>query len=229
MQNGYAIAIDGPVAAGKGTVATLLAEKLHGFHLYTGAFYRCLALYCLENQIPKTNSDIINSLKNIRFDIDNGNILLNSEDVTEKIKQRVVTSFVPVVAAIQEVREEMVKRQREIGMKRIADGKIVIAEGRDAATKIFPDARLKIFLTASSDVRAKRRFYQMGGNNNETISFGQILEDTISRDKIDTERSVDPLVKNPEKHGYFVLDDTFLTEDETLNQIFQELKKEHFV
>src|SRR6185312_4968576 len=122
---------------------------------------------------------------------------LNGEDVTERIKERDVTTAVPRVAAIREVREEMVKRQREIGLRMIEKGYIVLTEGRDAATKIFPDAKLKIYLTASPEERAKRRYEQMGGKNNSTITYEQILTDTKERDYKDTHRSVDPLVSEP--------------------------------
>lgn len=227
---GFAIAIDGPVAAGKGTVAGLLAHTLHGFHLNTGAMYRCLALYCIENAIPVTDQQqVIKALEHIWFDLDHNKVELNGRAVTERIKERDVTTLVPKVAAIREVREEMVKRQREIGLKMIAKGYVVLTEGRDAATKIFPDAKLKIFLTASAEERAKRRFEQMGGKNNSTITYEQILADTKDRDYKDTHRSVDPLVSNPKAFGYFVLDDTGQTEEQTLEKVLKELKKEEIL
>lgn len=227
---GFAIAIDGPVAAGKGTVAGLLAQKLHGFHLNTGAMYRCLALYCIENKIPVTDHEqVIASLSKIWFDLDHNKVELNGVDVIERIKQRDVTSVVPKVAAIRDVRLEMVKRQREIGLRMIEKGYVVLTEGRDAATKIFPDARLKIFLTASPEVRAKRRYEQMGGTQNSTISFDQILADTKDRDYKDTHRSVDPLVSEPEKYGYFILDDSDLSEIATIDIITKELHQEKIV
>ena len=227
MQKGFAIAIDGPVAAGKGTVAGLLAEKLHGFHLYTGAMYRCLALHCLEKHVDTTNKDaVIHALSEIWFDLDHNVVILNGKDVTERIKERDVTSLVPTVAAIREVREEMVKRQREIGLKMIGKGYIVLTEGRDAATKIFPEAKLKIYLTASPEVRAKRRFEQMGGLQNSSITYEQILEDTKQRDYEDTHRLVDPLVSEPEKYGYFVVNDSDQSEEQTITVIMSELQKE---
>lgn len=230
MNHGFAIAIDGPVAAGKGTVAGLLAEKLHGFHLNTGAMYRCLALYCIQHSIDtKDHQAVIHALSEIWFDLDHTSVRLNNEDVTERIKQRDVTSLVPKVAAIAAVRQEMVKRQREIGLRMIEKGYIVLTEGRDAATKIFPDARLKIFLTARPEIRAQRRYEQMGGGNNSTISFDQILADTKERDYKDTHRSVDPLVSDPEAFGYVIVDDSDLSEGQTLEIILQELNKEKIV
>lgn len=221
-----AIAIDGPVAAGKGTIATLLSRQLHGFHLNTGAMYRCLALYCLENNIPVNKVPLVlEGLSKIWFDLEPDKVYLNDIDVTEKIKQRAVTQLVPKIAAIGAVREEMVKRQQEIGRKKVAQGLVVIAEGRDAATKIFPDAQLKIFLTATPQVRAKRRFEQMGGVHNSTITYEQILADTIERDRRDYERKVDPLVKDPQKYGYVVLDNSDLTEEATIAAVLQAWKE----
>lgn len=223
---GYAIAIDGPVAAGKGTVAQLLSEKLHGFHLNTGAMYRCLALVCLRNHIDVRNKEaVLAELAKITITLVSQAVYVNNEDVTEAIKERVVTQLVPKIAAIGEVRAEMVKRQRAIGTEKMQEGFIVIVEGRDAATKIFPDAQLKIFLTASAEVRAKRRFEQMGGENASQTPFEQILTDTKERDYKDTHREVDPLVKEPEKFGYFVLDDSTLSEKETIHAVLQEIER----
>lgn len=222
----HAIAIDGPVAAGKGTIATALSKRLHGFHLNTGAMYRCLALYCLEQNIPVQKIDAVTEgLSRIWFDLEPDKVFLNDVEVTEKIKQRGVTQLVPKVAAIGKVREEMVKRQQEIGRKKIAQGMIVIAEGRDAATKIFPNALLKVFLTARPEIRAHRRYEQMGGKNNHTITFEQILTDTNERDRRDYERKVDPLVKEPEKMGYVVLDNSDMTEEETVTAVITAWEK----
>lgn len=218
----HAIAIDGPVAAGKGTIATLLSQKLHGFALNTGAMYRALALYCLENAISLQKPDeVIAACQTIQLDLEEDKTYLNSVDVTEKIKQRTISQNSAKVASIAKVREEMVKRQQEIGMKKIEKDLVVIAEGRDAATKIFPNAQLKIYLTARPEVRARRRFEQMGGENNHTITYQNILDDTIDRDKRDFERKTDPLVKDPEKYGYIILDNSDLTQSQTVDKILQ--------
>lgn len=223
---GYAIAIDGPVAAGKGTIASLLARKLHGFHLNTGAMYRCLALSCLENNIPvEKKEQVLSVLGKIWFDLTPTEVFLNDTNVTERIKQRDVAQAVPKVAAIAEVRREMVQRQREIGLKKISLGQVVLTEGRDAATKIFPDAKLKIFLTARAEIRAKRRFEQMGGKANSTISFDEILSDTKDRDYKDIHRIADPLVSDPKSYGYFVLDDSDLNEEQTVEKVLEQLKR----
>jgi cytidylate kinase len=223
---GYAIAIDGPVAAGKGTVAQLLAEKLHGFHLNTGAMYRCLALVCLRNNTNVQDVEsVLQLLTGITFSLDDTGIFINGENVTDAIKARPVTQLVSKVAAIGVVRAEMVQKQRAIGIKKMQAGSIVIAEGRDAATRIFPDATLKIFLTAKPEVRAKRRFEQMGGREGSSSSLDQILIDTKERDDKDMNRAVDPLVKEPERFGYFVLDDSNLSEQATIAAVLQEIER----
>src|SRR5579872_7025057 len=213
MNKIHAIAIDGPVAAGKGTIATLLSLKLHGFNLNTGAMYRCVALYCIQHDIPMQKAEkVILALPDISIDLDDEKVFLNGEDVTEQVKKREVSQSSAKVAAIAQVRLAMVTRQQGIGLAKMEKGQIVIAEGRDAATKIFPEAMLKIFLTARPEVRAKRRYEQMGGRANHTITFEQILADTNERDRRDYERKADPLVKEPEKYGYFVLDNSDMTE-----------------
>lgn len=225
-QKGYAIAIDGPVAAGKGTVAGKLAEKLHGFHLNTGAMYRCLALYCIEHYVDATSKQaVIQALHKTWFDLTDSSVKLNDVDVTQRIKERDVTTLVPIVAAIGEVRSEMVKRQREIGLKMIEKGKIVLTEGRDVATKIFPDAKLKVFLTARPEVRARRRFEQMGGDRNSKVSFQDILADTKDRDYKDIHRKESPLVSDPKAYGYFLVDDSDQTEDATIAAVLQEIER----
>lgn len=221
-----AIAIDGPVAAGKGTIAAAISRQLHGFHLNTGAMYRCLALYCLENSISVQKKDlVIDGLSKIWFDLEPDKVFLNDTDVTERIKKRDVAQLVSKIAMIAQVREEMVKRQQEIGRKKIAHGMVVIAEGRDAATKIFPDAKLKLFLTARAEIRARRRFEQMGGVNNHTITFEQILADTNERDTRDYERKVDPLVKDPDEYGYVVIDNSDMNEEQTVAAVLDRWRK----
>ncbi len=220
-QQAFAIAIDGPVASGKGTIAKLLAEKLHGFHMNTGAMYRALTLYCLENNIDLHNSHaVIAALSSLTFSLDNG-VYMNAKEVTEEIKKREVTQAVPIVAAIAGVREKMVKRQRAIGLEKIAQGEIVLVDARDAATKIFPDAALKIFLTASLEVRARRRFAQVKSGE----SYEQILEDTEKRDYQDTHRVSVPLVSDPQKHGYLVIDNSSLSEDDTIALILKKIEE----
>lgn len=230
MHKGLIIAIDGPVAAGKGTIAPELSERLQGFYLYTGATYRCLALYCLEHSIDVTDKEaVIAQLPKVEIDLRDGKVILNGREVTQEIKGIEVARNTPVVAAIPEVRREMVRRQQQIGNIRRSEGQTVLVEGRDIATVVFPDAELKVFLTATPKVRAQRRLEQHRIMGNTTVTFEDVLSDLQKRDKEDTERVIDPLVKDPENHGYFIVDNTGMSESETVDIIIKELQKRNLV
>lgn len=225
MDKGFVIAIDGPVASGKGTIAPKLAEKINGIHLYTGGTYRAVALYCLQNNIDVNNkSAVVSALSDIKIDLKGKNVFLNGIDVTEDLKLPKVASLSSIVSAFREVRESMVKVQQKIAAREVVEGRIVIAEGRDTGTKVFPDAKVKIFLTADPKVRAKRRMmqYEEKGIN---LGFEVVLKETLERDKRDFERETDPLSKDPEKLGYLVIDSSNQTEDQTIDIIVAELKK----
>lgn len=220
-QKAFAVAIDGPVASGKGTIARLLAAKLHGFHLNTGLMYRALTLYCLQHAIDMHNAhEVTGVLSGLLFSLEDDKIYMNGQDVTEDTKTPIVTEAVPIVAAIGEVRVEMVKRQHALVLQKIGEGQIVLIDGRDAATKIFPDARLKIFLTATPEVRAQRRLDQLGGGD-----YQQTLVDIKKRDYQDTHRETTPLVSDPLSHGYLVIDTSSLTENDTIALILRKINK----
>lgn len=223
MRKGFAIAIDGPVAAGKGTIAPRLAKKLNGFYLYTGAMYRCLALEAIRENVDLADKEsLISLLPKINIKFKDNRVYLNDEDVTERIKEADVASVSSRVAVIGKVREDMVKKQREIAEKAMGEGKIVVAEGRDTGTIVFPKARLKVFLTAEVKIRAKRRLDQVR-DQEEAKTFEETLSEVKKRDDRDKERKVDPLISDPEKFGYFVLDNSNLSEEETLTAIIKKL------
>lgn len=223
MRKGFVIAIDGPAAAGKGTIAPRLAKKLSGFYLYTGAMYRCLALAAHHKNISYDNKSLITLLNKIKIDLKEKKVFLDGKDVTEAIKDQNIAYESSKIAEIAQVRERMVKLQRNIGEREINKGKIVVAEGRDTGTKVFPNAKLKVFLTADSKVRAERRLEQLKIRGVSTSTFEKTLKEVKNRDKRDTQRKIDPLVSNPKKYGYFVLDNSDLTEDETLEAILNKL------
>lgn len=230
MKKGIIIAIDGPVAAGKGTIAPELAERLNGFYLYTGATYRCLALYCLENNVDLSKKDdVLAQLSKITIDLRDNRVFLNEREVTQEIKEIAVARNTPIVAAIPEVRKDMVRRQQEIAKKRRDEGQIILIEGRDTATVVFPDAELKVYLTATPEVRAHRRLEQHRVMGNTTIKFEDVLEDLKRRDEEDTQREADPLVTDPEKYGYFIVDNTAITESATVDIIIEELQKRNLL
>ena len=146
MHNGFVIAIDGPVATGKGTLAHTLAEKLYALDLWTGATYRGLAFYCIEQKIDLKNQQaVIAALPQISFQFSEGKVLLNGRDVTEKITTPEVAAGSAIVSSIPEVRKHMVQVQQQIAKQILQTGKIVVAEGRDTATRVFPDAAMKIY------------------------------------------------------------------------------------
>lgn len=225
MKKGFVVAIDGPVAAGKGTIAPLLAKKLGGFYLYTGAMYRCLALYCIKRKIRTADSSLIEEATG-KIDIDfvDNQVILNGENVTERIKQEDVAMLSSFVAAIPSVRLIMVKKQREIGEKYIREGKVVVAEGRDTATRIFPEALFKLFLTADPKIRADRRLKQIQARDSGVIISDQVLKDINKRDKQDSLRLIDPLPRSPRKLGYFILDNSNLTEEETVKLLYEKIR-----
>src|SRR5581483_2952975 len=221
-QKGFSIAIDGPVASGKGTIARMLAERLNGFDLYTGAMYRCVALYCIENAIDLTaESLVVNALSNIQLDLRDKKIFLNNKDVTERIKESDTASGSSVVGVYLQVRRTLVKRQQEIAQREIENGKVVVAEGRDVGTVVLPNAQIKIFITADPLVRAKRRKEQ----ENLPEELEEVLEEVRKRDYRDTHRDLDPMVSEPEKFGYFIVDTSNQTQEESVATIMEEIKK----
>lgn len=224
MPKGISIAIDGPVAAGKGTIAPLLARKLKGFYLYTGAMYRCVALFCIKKGVDLNNQGSVESiLSKINIDFKNNRVFLNDEDVTEEIAKEKIAMGSSKVALYKSVRQKLVSLQREIADKALASGLSVIAEGRDTATKVMPKADLKIFLTATPQIRAKRRLAQIE-KRGEQEDYEKVLADVIKRDNQDSKRKIDPLVANPENYGYVLLDNSNLSEKQTVDLIFEKVK-----
>ena len=218
------IAIDGPVAAGKGTTAKFLAEKLGGIYLDTGAMYRCVALYCLNNGIDINNpEDIIASLKNIHINFTKESVLLNGNDVVKEIRTLTIDNLVPKVAHLPEVRKDMILRQQNIAISIIKKGITFIAEGRDIATHVLPNADLKIFLTADPKTRALRRVKQLI-DRGEKKDFSKVLREIQQRDFEDIEEN-HALVKNPENFGYFILDDSNMLKEETCTIIIDLVNK----
>lgn len=224
MSKGFSIAIDGPVAAGKGTIAPILAKRLNGIYLDTGAMYRCVTLYCLRNNIDLDNpGQIENALAKIDIDMTRDRFFLNSEDVTDKVRTKEVDFGVSKVAGVAKVREVLILQQKKIADKNLNVGIAFVAEGRDIATKVIPNADLKIFLTADAKVRAIRRLKQKQ-EKNEHLDLDKVLEGVIRRDRQDIEVNK-TLVKNPEEFGYIVLDNSDINEEQTINLILDKIKR----
>jgi cytidylate kinase len=183
------IAIDGPTASGKGTVASLVAEKL-GFHyLDSGALYRLVALGSLKASIDSKNGPELGNLaKKLVISFKNGKILLNSEDVTEAIRTEEIGLRASAIAIHPEVRQALVAVQHGF---RVTPG--LVADGRDMSSVIFPDASLKIFLTASAQARAQRRYKQLIAKG-ISAKLEDLLRDLQERDARDSSRGAAPLL-----------------------------------
>ena len=216
------IAIDGHASTGKSSIAKRIAIKYGYIYINSGSMYRAVTLFAIENQLlPLIDNDIelfIDKLKNIsinfRFNKNNfiSEIFLNNRNVEKEIVKLKVSNFVSKVAAIPKIRKEMVKLQRNIDRK-----KGVVMDGRDIGSVVFPDADLKLFLTASDTVRANRRFQEMI-NKGLSVSYDEILNNIRNRDMLDSSRSDSPL--KIEKDA-ILIDNSNMSIDEQLKQIKQ--------
>ena len=226
MSKKIVIAIDGHSSCGKSTMAKALAQKLGYVYIDSGAMYRVVTLHALRknlipNGIPAVDK-VIDELKNIKitfqWDEKSGKntTFFNGENVEEEIRQLEVSQNVSPISTIAEVREEMVKQQRENGKN-----KGIVMDGRDIGTVVFPDAELKIFMTASAEVRAQRRFLELKEKGQE-VNFDEILKNVEGRDKIDSERKVSPLKQADDA---IVLDNSNLSREEQLNWVLGKVEE----
>ena len=208
------IAIDGPAGSGKSTTAKLLADKLGFIYLDTGAMYRAVTLFLLNNKIDVNNAaDVQKSLEKIDLSIKNENkfeVYLNSENVTNNLRQSNVDDSVSYVSKILVVREKMVILQRAF-----SKNKNIVVEGRDIGSNVFPNADFKFFLIADVMERAKRRFNDQGYKKKLTIS--ELVEKIKKRDKIDSTRLISPLIKVDDA---IEINTTSLTIEEQVTKIY---------
>jgi len=188
------IAIDGPAGSGKSTTAKLVAKALRIGFLDTGAMYRAIALKAIEQQVDFEHPPALIQLarqSEIRlvYEHDENRVYWGTEDITRQIRQPEVSVKVPIVAAIPEIRQHLVTMQRKL-----AQNQSLVAEGRDIGTVVFPHADLKIFMVASIEARAQRRYLEMLGRNTPQ-SLAEIEESIRTRDRQDSERETSPLKK----------------------------------
>lgn len=186
------IAIDGPAGAGKSTIAKLLAKAVGCIYVDTGALYRTIGLSVLESGIePSDTLAVIKQLKKIEVDIaykgENQVVLLNKKDVSDKIRTPAVSEAASVTSAIPEVRAFLLELQRKLAREHS-----VVMDGRDIATVVLPNADVKIFLTASAEERANRRYKELI-EKGEQVIYDEVLRDIIIRDERDSSRAVAPL------------------------------------
>jgi len=207
------IAIDGPSASGKGTVAQILAEKLCYHYLDSGALYRIIALAAFEQGIDwQAEDDIAKLVSQLSIKFEHGEIYLNDADVSEKIRTEQMGQGASKVAAHPLVRLALVDLQHSF---RKAPG--LVADGRDMATVIFPDAKTKIFLSASAEVRAERRYKQLIKKGLEA-DCQAILKDLQDRDARDSQRTVAPLQQAPDA---ILLETSNLSIEQAVNAALQ--------
>ncbi len=215
------IAIDGPAAAGKSTVAKRLAKKLSFTYIDTGAMYRALTLRCLEEDIALTDEEAVyrllleTSIELKQMD-DTQKVLLNGKDVTDTIRSQEVSRQVSLIARFPKVRAEMLRRQQAMAK----EGNIIM-DGRDIGTNVLPDAEVKFYLIASVDERAKRRFEE---NERKGIpsDFAQLKSEIAERDRRDMERKHGPLRKAEDA---IAIDTTKLTIEEVLAEMLAHVNK----
>ena len=218
---GFVVALDGPAGSGKGTITREVAKKMNLINIDTGAMYRSVTLLMIRQNIKLEDKEKIKEILDkidIKFGIENGEqkVYLNGEDVSLLIRTKEVNEFVSPVSTLKIVRERLADMQRE--MSKAID---VIMEGRDIGTNVFPNANVKIYLDATPEERAKRRFKQ----NEEIgiqIPYEEILESVKNRDYIDSHREISPL-KQAEDAIY--IDSTNMTIDEVVEEIVNIIKK----
>ncbi|WP_346684416.1 (d)CMP kinase [Anaerostipes butyraticus] len=217
----YSIAIDGPAGAGKSTIAKTIAKKLEFIYVDTGAMYRAMALYFIRNGIDPSDENAINAAcadVHVGIAYENGaqQVLLNGENVTGLIRTEEVGNMASKTSAYPTVRATLLDLQRDLAKK--AD---ILMDGRDIGTNVLPDADLKIYLTASSEIRARRRYDELI-EKGEKADLAQIEKDIIIRDKQDMERKIAPLKKAEDA---VLVDSSDMTIEEVVECILEEFEK----
>lgn len=217
------IAIDGPAGAGKSTVAKALAKKLNIIYVDTGALYRTVGYHAFANKISKDDkAGIVGLLKdmNIELKYDNGTqkVFLNGEDLGDRIRLPEISMYASAVSAIPEVRAFLLDTQRSI-----AKQNSVVMDGRDIGTVILPNADVKIFLTASPEERARRRYEELLAKG-KRVTFEEVCDDMMARDKNDSTRDVAPAVPAEDA---VILDNTGFTLEESVDAVINIIRSKN--
>lgn len=213
------IAIDGNSGCGKSSTAKVLAQKLKYIYIDTGAMYRAVTLFFIKHKIDlKNDKDVEEALKQIdisfKYNIETGKneTYLNRKNVENEIRQMEVSNLVSPVSEISKVRRKLVEQQRRLG-----EGRGVVMDGRDIGTVVFPNAELKIFMTADLEVRAQRRQLELKEKGTH-VELAAVVDNLKNRDVIDSSRVDSPLKKADDAH---IVDTTNLTFDEQVDQILK--------
>ncbi|WP_291633012.1 (d)CMP kinase [Clostridium sp.] len=187
---GISVAIDGPAGAGKSTIARIVGKKFNLMYINTGAMYRAVTLKAMNANISENNvDDLVKIAESLEMHFKEERLFVNNEDLTDMINLPIISNNVSKYAAVPEIRKILVRLQQDIAKKFN-----VIMDGRDIGTVVLRDATFKFYLTASYDVRAKRRYEELISKAIE-VNYNTILNDIIKRDYIDTHRAVSPLTK----------------------------------
>ncbi len=230
MEKNIIIAIDGHSSTGKSTLAKQIAKALNYLYIDTGAMYRAVTYYALKNHLISNNhfdkERLIKALDHMqigfKYNPEKGfaEVYLDGQNIEKEIRQMEVSNFVSEIAAVPEIREKLVAQQRKI-----ATNKGVVMDGRDIGSVVFPNAELKIFMTASPEVRARRRYKELI-EKGENVTYKAVVENVKKRDKIDSERSASPLIKTEDA---ILIDNSNLTPKEQFEQVLalakQKIKK----
>ena len=226
MSKNFVIAIDGYSSCGKSTLAKALAKKLHFIYIDSGAMYRAVTLYFLRKgtdlndpiAVEKALSEIHLNFQSHENQV---HITLNDEDISEEIRQMPVSEKVSIVSAIKAIRTEMVRQQQRMGRS-----KNIVMDGRDIGTVVFPDADIKLFMTADPKIRAERRYQELI-KKGEKVSLKEIYDNLALRDHQDTTREESPLIRAEDA---IILDNSYINEEQQLEfalKHIQPLLKDH--
>ena len=217
------IAIDGPAGAGKSSIAKALSKRLGYIYIDTGAMYRAVALFFVENNVSDGTDSRIESLLDkieisIKYEDGAQKVILNGEDVTDKLRLEEIGKLASKFSAIGSVREKLVALQRKLAQK-----ENVVMDGRDIGTVVLPNADLKIYLSASSKVRAKRRYLELLEKGHTDLDINEIEDETIKRDEADMNREISPLKQADDA---YYLDSSDMTLEEVVSKILSMVKEE---
>ena len=217
------IAIDGPAGAGKSSIAKALSKRLGYIYIDTGAMYRAVALFFVENNISDGTDSRIESLLDkleisIKYKDGAQKVILNGEDVTDKLRLEEIGKLASKFSAIGSVREKLVALQRKLAQK-----ENVVMDGRDIGTVVLPNADLKIYLSASSKVRAKRRYLELLEKGHTDLDINEIEDEIIKRDEADMNREISPLKQADDA---YYLDSSDMTLEEVVSKILSMVKEE---
>ncbi len=226
MDKKITIAIDGFSSTGKSTLAKQLARHLNYVYVDTGAMYRAVTLYAMQNGLIAqgifNREGLIDSLSDITLQflynpvLEFAEMYLNEENVEKEIRTLAVSQLVSLVAEVPEVRHKLVEQQKHMGER-----KGIVMDGRDIGTVVFPNAELKIFMNASPETRAKRRHKELTGLGQD-VTYDEVYDNVIERDYIDTHRKDSPLVK---AHDAIEMDNSEITKQEQLDKVLVLVKE----